>query len=436
MQSQQNPVFHRHSKEHFHLLFPELEPLLLSDEQIEKLAAAMLEKKDDQLGESRVISNGLAIFSQFLAHDITFESTTAFKRPSEVQQIQNDRTTSLDLDCVYGQRTQDFFYDANDKDKMLLGKRFEADGNIWYDLLRNPQGKAIIPDARNDENIIVSRMQTLFLEFHNAIVDRLRAQGRKGEVFKEAKQQVLWHYHHLIVHDYLHKMMDWEVYEDLMDNGCRYFWDSHSLPLEFTGAIFRTGHSQTRDVHRINEKTEKSLLDLGFFTEMTEFVDWRYIFDFGDGKCQYARLIDTKLGKSFHSLPFVGASKPIERSLPFRNLKRGVIYGLPSGEAVARRMGLEELEIKETKDLGLPGTPLWFYILREGELLGHAGEHLGPVGSRILGECFMGILWDDDYSYLKIHPRWTPTLGRKPGKFDFVDMIQVVEGRSNRAVIA
>jgi hypothetical protein len=165
---------------------------------------------------------------------------------------------------------------------------------------------------------------------------------------------------------------------------------------------------------------------LGFFTEMTDYVDWRYLFDFGDGKVEYARRIDTQIGRTFHNLPFIKTKDRKERSLPFRNLRRGVAYGLPSGEDVARRLGTEVVEVLETRRLGMNGTPLWYYILKEAEVLGKEGEHLGPVGSILLGECFLVIMQEDDWSYLKLHPRWQPTLGRNAGGFDFVDLVEFV----------
>lgn len=425
MHSQQNSVYHSKHKGHFSRLFPELDPLYVNDEDLKRLTDLMkIDSVDD--GDSKVISNGLSIFSQFLAHDVTFESTSKFSDQNNIDRFQNDRTINLDLDCLYGQKTQDFFYDANDKAKLLLGKcHRDSDYNMeWFDLQRNSQGKAIIPDARNDENIIVSRQQVLFIEFHNKMVDHLRKKGKTKNLFHEAKKQVIWYYHWLIIYEYLYKIMDWDIFEKIKNQGAQFYTNPTALPLEFTGAAFRTGHSQTRDLNKINQNTEKKLFELGFFSEMLELVDWRYLFNFGDGRCQFAKLIDTKVSKAFHDIPFIKSTDPYERSLPFRNLKRGVVYGLPSGEDVANRMGFEPIKIPETAKMD--GTPLWFYILREAELLGHEGEHLGPVGSTILGECFFTVLKNDDYSFLKVHPKWKPTLGKDICEFDFLDMIRFV----------
>ena len=427
MHSQQSTIFQGKQKEHFAKLFPELDPLNVEENKLRKLADLMKETDESKKTDSRVISNGLSIFSQFLAHDMTFESTSKFGKFGNIGHFQNDRTINLDLDCVYGQKTQDFLYDQEASGKILLGKCYEDGNKSWFDLQRNSQGKAIIPDARNDENIIVSRMQVLFIQFHNKMVDYLTYKKcDKKIIFQEAKKRVIWYYHWLIIYEYLYKIMDWNVFDDLMENECRFFKTPHALPLEFSGAAFRVGHSQTRDTNRINAKIEKPLFELGFFTEMKEWVDWRYIFNFGDGKCQFAKRIDTKVGVSFHDIPFIPSKDKYDRSLPYRNLKRGVVYGLPSGEAVANRMGIEPIKVQETKDLGLVGTPLWFYILREAELRGHEGEHLGPVGSTILGECFLTIMRNDDYSFLKLHPKWKPSLGKDIGEFEFIDLIRFV----------
>ncbi|MEL6660076.1 MAG: peroxidase family protein [Bacteroidota bacterium] len=423
MHSQQNPTFITSEKDHFTRLFPELDPLDVKDNRLWLLSQKMMDRGDCLPdGDSTTISNGLAIFSQFLAHDITFDSTSQFSGIQFVDRFQNDRTINFDLDCLYGQKEQTFYYDAKDKDKLLLGKRFTAEGDEWYDLQRNAQCKAIIPDARNDENIIVSRMQVLFIRFHNRMVDWLRRNNCPANVFKEARKLVIWHYHWVIIYDYLKKMMDPAVFEDLMANGSRYYTSPSTMPLEFSGAVFRVGHSQTRSRNRINANLEKRLFELGFFSEMEQFVDWRYIFDFGDGRVQFARKIDTKLAREFHNIPFINTDNRKHKSLAFRNLMRGEVYGLPSGEDLARRLGVEPIAVEETRQFDFPGTPLWFYVLREAEVCNN-GEFLGPVGSRILGECFMTIMQHDDWSYLKLHPRWTPTLGREAGKFDFVDLI-------------
>jgi hypothetical protein len=62
---------------------------------------------------------------------------------------------------------------------------------------------------------------------------------------------------------------------------------------------------------------------------------------------------------------------------------------------------------------GLAGRqPLWFYVLKEAELLTGA-EHLGPVGGRIVAEVLIGLLHGDGDPLLRADP------GRKVPARDF-----------------
>lgn len=424
MQSLQKTEFHLNENGKYGKLFPELKPLIVGNKDLIDLTERMIDY-DWQCRDSNVVSNGLCIFGQLLAHDMTFEVTSKFRGYSQYESFVNDRSIRMDLDCMYGQWSQDFLYDMNNRNKLLLGEQYIKDEDCWFDLQRNVQEKALIPDSRNDENIIVSQLHALFIRFHNQMVDHVKKDCSVNDIFKEARKHVIWHYHWLILHEYLYKITDWTVFEDILENGPKYFDVPIFLPLEFTGAVFRTGHSQTREKNRINEYTEKNLFELGAFQKMDEYVDWHYLFDFEDDKVEYARRIDTKIGKIFHDIPFIRSNDKYERSLPYRNMKRAIVYGIPSGEDIARRMCVTPLEIKETKHLD--GTPLWYYILKEAEVLGHEGEHLGPVGSRLMLECFLGILNNDQYSFLVLHPKWKPEIGRKEGQFDFVDLIEFSE---------
>jgi hypothetical protein len=93
--------------------------------------------------------------------------------------------------------------------------------------------------------------------------------------------------------------------------------------------------------------------------------------------------------------------------------------GLPSGQDVARAMGLKPLSNEDlapdngshTETLRYYGfdtdTPLWYYILKEAKLRGD-GQCLGPVGSRIVANVIVGALRADPNSYLSVDPAWKP----------------------------
>jgi hypothetical protein len=122
--------------------------------------------------------------------------------------------------------------------------------------------------------------------------------------------------------------------------------------------------------------------------------------------------------------------------LPFRNLRRGVILELPSGQDVAKAMGetpLAPADIERGPDGAAAAahglhqeTPLWYYILKEAKVR-HKGLRLGPVGSIIVSEVFVGLVQGDQNSYLWKVKNWKPTLPSKtPGDFKFADLLRFV----------
>lgn len=115
------------------------------------------------------------------------------------------------------------------------------------------------------------------------------------------------------------------------------------------------------------------------------------------------------------------------QSLASRNLMRHVSFGIPSGQAIARRMSLPVLPPTQLNAL-TPfdmerRTPLRLYILKEAALREN-GLRLGPVGGRIVGEVFISLLKADDMSYLSARPHWIPVLpSATPGEFRMTDLL-------------
>jgi hypothetical protein len=101
-------------------------------------------------------------------------------------------------------------------------------------------------------------------------------------------------------------------------------------------------------------------------------------FNFGDGNVRPNKKIDAKLSSVLMHLlgsrgPVPGMPADGVQSLASRNLMRHVNFGLPSGQAVARLLGAEVLtpeQLEELKPYDMDrSTPLWFYILKEAQLL-------------------------------------------------------------------
>ena len=99
-----------------------------------------------------------------------------------------------------------------------------------------------------------------------------------------------------------------------------------------------------------------------------------------------------------------------------RDLQRGQGVGLPSGEAVARHIGVAPLNAQQigVTSTGWQGeTPLWYYILREADVC-TGGDRLGPAGGRIVAEVLVGLVDMDASSFRRHKPEWRPekTLGQ------------------------
>ena len=54
----------------------------------------------------------------------------------------------------------------------------------------------------------------------------------------------------------------------------------------------------------------------------------------------------------------------------------------------------------------------------------HAGEQLGPIGGRLVGEVLLGIIDSDPESFRSVDTAWQPTLpGRREGSFGLADIL-------------
>lgn len=401
-----------------------------------------------------VITAGFTFLGQFLDHDMTFDPTSSLERQQDPESIQNFRTPLLELDSVYGagRAANPHLYDRE-----TTNTKFLIDKDWQNDLPRNSQNIAIIAEPRNDENLIVSQLQLAFLKFHNAVVDHLGKQGmtNPNEVFSEAQRLVRWHYQWIILNEFLPVTVGKDLVNDILKNGRRFYnWRNLPfIPVEFSVAAYRFGHSQVRPGYIANHtgdiggkpfiapifdfnldpKSEDPQDLRGGKRAKRRFVDWDTFFDFGNDKLRPNKKIDPILSTRLFELPFSAPGLPAKqdqrRSLAQRNLLRHLTFSLPSGQSVACVMGeepLSPLELSELKDLGFAeSTPLWYYILKEAKVR-QKGKRLGPVGGRIVAEVFIGLLQGDHQSYLRQCPDWRPTLCQKKGKkpdFKIVDLL-------------
>ncbi len=315
-------------------------------------------------------------------------------------------------------------------------------------------------------------------------------QMTKDRRFAAARREATWHYQWIVLHDFLDRLVDNNELQHVLSNGRRFFrfeeqsaYGTPYIPIEFSVAAYRLGHSMVRQGYSHNRAFNSIGFDLLFLfsgksggirgtrapaLQGPSFpalpadwpIDWHRFFELGkptqlgadvtEAENAFgfnpARKLDPYLAPELHKLPPQPppqGSDSRQSNLAFLNLKRGVLMGLPSGQDVARHMddrrsglAFEVLAADRIAGSGPDGklaatrglherTPLWYYILKEAQLLGR-GERLGPVGSRILAEVFVGLLEGDDESFLTADPNWKPTLGEREGDFTVPDLLRFV----------
>ncbi|MGY1616848.1 heme peroxidase family protein [Geodermatophilus sp. SYSU D00691] len=388
----------------------------------------------------------------------------------------NKRNPALNLDSVYGDGPfappglgeVAVPYRADDRAKLQLGELSVAGAGVVVppvgdrerDLPR-VDGVAQIGDGRNDENLVVAQLHLAFLRFHNNAVDWVRNNEPErtgvGAVFSRARDLTRWTYQWLCVHDYLATVLADDAVDrvlasedDLLGLAGR---ARPYMPLEFAVAAFRFGHSMIRGAYDWNRNfgapgnilLQRATLDQLFqFTGTGGFIggattlpdnwpaEWERFVEIDDlFPIRSARPIDTFLAGPLADMVNQVANTQVDpdsdlgrllKHLARRNLLRGFVLSLPTGQAVAGALGIPPMTAQELTDgldqgvrdaLDKGGfvdrTPLWFYVLRESEVR-TGGDALGPVGSRIVAETIIGQLRRDPRSYLN-QTGWTPASG-------------------------
>jgi hypothetical protein len=414
----------------------------------------------DDPEENPGIPAAYTYLGQFVDHDLSFDATSRLRGPpTELQTLVDLRTPRFDLDNLYGRGPVDqpYLYEK-DGVRMLLGEPMPDNpfdpGAVQ--LPRGPSGRALIGDPRNDENRIVAQLHAIFLRFHNEVVDRLG--GRKNVSFQEVRQFVRWHYQWILVKDFLPKILQRQIYESVFSDP----YHPHTtipglqgnefalMPVEFSVAAYRFGHSMIRPRYRLNPSIVRPIFsiahgdtaDLGGFRPIPAnwAIDWQFFIDLGHdagpatggspsgpatGNPQLSYKIDTSLVNPLGHLPRRIARNP--SSLAQRTLERGRTFQLASGQQVARALHVQSIADKDlmigpaTADSqrrpiteiahGFAGhAPLWAYILSEAQVTSWNASseldknkipiRLGPVGGRLVAEVFAALLRGDPASYI------------------------------------
>lgn len=170
----------------------------------------------------------------------------------------------MDLDSVYGggPGTSPYLYDQTvngGRTTMLTeiipgSAAVSVDGSERFDVPRNSQ-----------------LVHLAVLRFHNAVVADVTADLGPGftaeEIFAEAQRIVRWQYQWIVVHEFLPHTVGQPMTDDVLTNGPKFYrWRNDPfIPVEFSVAAYRFGHSQVRPSYRANFGTSATDTATGAF---------------------------------------------------------------------------------------------------------------------------------------------------------------------------
>jgi heme peroxidase len=421
---------------------------------------------------------GFTYFGQFLGHDLTHDLTPLAGPYAEPEETPNFRTAAFDLDHVYagGPTGSPYLYEGEDGAETFKVGLTQPDGRKRDVPIR--AGRVLIgdlEDRRNLDNLLLRQLHVLFLKFHNEAIRQLQTndtlRGMRdllgpGTLFERARRLVCWHYQWIIRHDYLPRVLHNDLWAHQGRRNLAKRGSPFSVPIEFSLAAFRFGHSMVRNAYRLNCRQKRVLIgELMARGQMAEPIPDDYLVEWGtffdglptSGPPASSSFIDTSISVAMHGLSpeIIRLANTLESTvpanLPVRTLLRGARARLPSGQEAANAL-LAEGRIKASDRLTIEqltadtgnrsgtvlrknrleeNTPLFYYVLKEAELKA-GGLTLGPVGSHIVSEVIQNALESDTDSYLFLAgPKWELPLWRFPSGNNrpvksFIDIIRLV----------
>jgi len=198
---------------------------------------------------------------------------------------------------------------------------------------------------------------------------------KEGKTFDQARRLLRQHYQHIVIHDFLMRVADPAIVDRILRQGNRVYnppTGQFFLPLEFAVAAYRFGHSMVRDAYDFNLNFKQGrrrrhgqaplsvLFALHAFNVVVasaaaqETATFARLLDYRVAPVrqhprhesqQQGRKIDTKLAGGLFRLAdstdrHCRATGAAWRSV---TLLRGYRMRMPTGQAVARRLGVPVL---------------------------------------------------------------------------------------------
>jgi heme peroxidase len=458
---------------------------------------------------------GFTYLGQFVDHDLTMDRTDAqLGEDVTLDELLQGRSPALDLDSVYGRGPTDrhdrIFY-QRDGVQLKVGRTSAAtfpDDRVnveleGFDLPRAggtagthaDRRRPLIPDPRNDENLAVAQTHLAFIRFHNRLAAELALTGLTGQrLFAVTRDEVVRHYQWMLRTDFLPRVVDPAIVTDVFAHGRRFFeatgrghgrsGQPPTMPIEFSVAAYRLGHSMVRGAYQWNRVFNTTgpaglatLLQLFTFTGVSGnfqpgaglpelddpdsgtvdtlptnwIVDFRRLYDFTEAGRpdlaapanggNVAKRIDSLMVDPLAQLPagtFGGRGSeipPLQRNLAFRNLTRANMVRLGTGQQLATLLGATPLTEAQILD-GNQGAALTG--LTDGQRAAVSANtplwfyvlreaefndgRLGTVGGRIVAEVFHRAMEGSRTSIVR-SPSWRPRLGPDRRTFRMTDLL-------------
>jgi len=304
---------------------------------------------------------GYTYFGQFVDHDLTKDKASLDEAMVWApEENRNHQTPFLDLDHLYGNGpfhpVDKRLYEPGD----VRLRRSPANGQAGgrFDVATDDAGVPLVADDRTVDNIILRQITAVFVHLHNCAVEQWRTSFEKDlpGLFERARLQTTWQYQWLICEDFLGQILDYSTYKNVFRQHRPLIkWDRFSIPVEFSTAAMRFGHSAVREQYTLSQGNDKNLRAIfdpelhGKALPADYEIDWGFFFQGASSvvtplpvNALVMRPIDARISESLHHIPsptkrlYNPASKKANDllppgaldSLPVRTLFRGAALGL------------------------------------------------------------------------------------------------------------
>ena len=255
------------------------------------------------------------------------------------------------------------------------------------------------------------------------LASRLSGDAKK-ELFEKARDHVIHYYHRIISEDFLPRLIGTDRADSIKNNGRIFYFpkgfvrsdglmEKPYIPFEFSVAAFRYGHAMVHQNYRLRKNPNSNTplfrgakkngpRAIQGFSPITSklAIDWNFFFPIDTSLPKgfnFANKLTSLLPLHLHQLGRAGITGAGEPSLAARNLNRGRVFRLPSGQSLARiilpemasRGALKPWQVSNPDDwnslviapdnlmvasLGQVETPLWYYVLQEAASFKRADE--------------------------------------------------------------